>query len=256
MLTARNSILLCVLTMGLAACGDDSAPGGSGGGGSPPSGGDNPGGPPEGAGNPGGAPQGGNGGAPAGGAPQGGTGGEGGNPPDPAAECTEDADCFLSSDCCECAGRPVGEAVPNCAKDCLIDQCTSLGAGQPQAPAASCQAGRCVTTFSCDAAPVVCLVVPPDCAEGSQPIVVNNCYSGGCMPALECQAVTDCAACTGDGVGCVVYSAFQQVEHCVTLQGCPEADCECSAASVCVDPFNACNEVDGNISCGCPTCLF
>jgi hypothetical protein len=172
------------------------------------------------------------------------------------AECTEDADCFLSSDCCECAGRPVGEAAPNCAIDCIIDQCTSLGAGQPEAPAASCQAGRCVTSFSCDAAPVICDIPTPVCPADQQPIVVGTCYTGGCMPILECQAVSDCAACTGLGVGCVVYAAFQQVEHCVTLQGCPEADCACSGASVCLDPFNACNEIDGNVSCGCPTCLF
>ncbi len=259
MLSARSSIFLCVLTMGLAACGDDSAPGGSGGGGSPPSGGDNPGGQPEGAGNPGGAPQGGNGGAPQGGAPLGGAGGEGGAggaAPDPMAECTEDADCFLSSDCCECAGRPVGENPPNCAIDCLIDQCASLGAGQVLEPAASCQAGRCVTTFSCDEAPVTCDAPTPVCPAGAQPIVVNTCYTGGCMPALECLAVTDCAACTAEGAGCVINSAFQQVEHCVDLQGCPEGDCACSGATVCLDPFTACNEIDGNISCGCPSCLL
>lgn len=242
---------VCVISVGLAACGDDAAPGGSGGGGSPPQGGDNVGGQPEGAGPAGGNPQGGNGGAPQGGAPQ---GGNGGAPPNPMAECIDDADCFLNSDCCECAGRPVGEAPPDCAIDCVIDQCASLSAGLPEAPTASCQAGRCVTSFSCDEAPVTCDIPTPVCGAGSQPIVVNNCYTGSCMPILECQAVTDCAVCTGDGIGCVINSAFQQVEHCVDLQGCPEGDCACSGDTVCLDPFTACNEIDGNISCGCPTC--
>lgn len=256
MLRARDSLFLCVLTVALAACGDDSAPGGSGGGGSPPQGGDNPGGQPEGAGNPGGAPQGGNGGAPQGGAPQGGApeGGAGGSAPNAMAECVEDADCYLSSDCCECAGRPVGENAPACAIDCIIDQCTSLGAGQVLEPAASCQAGRCVTTLSCDSVTVTCDAPTPVCAPGTLPIVDENCWSGSCLPALECLAVTSCDECTGAGVECVVNSAFQQVEHCVDSQGCPDSDCACLGASVCLDPFTACNELDGNISCGCPTC--
>jgi hypothetical protein len=261
MLTARKSVLLCVLTMGLAACGDDSAPGGSGGGGTPPQGGESSGGqPPEGAGNPGGAPQGGsggNGGAPSGGGPEGGSGGQAeGGAPGAEAECAEDADCALSSDCCECAGRPVGEAPPACAIDCLIPQCTSLGAGQPNPPAASCQAGRCVTNLSCDAGPVNCFLKPPVCPPGSSPIVANACWTGQCMPVLECSAVTDCDSCTGAGVGCATYSAFVETAHCVDLQGCPPDDCACLGGSVCIDPFNACNEIDGSISCGCPTCLF
>lgn len=246
-----------VAAVALAACGDDGV-GASGGGGDGPGGVGG-----TGAGPTGGAPQGGAGGA---GGAQGGAGGAGGQGGAGGAqggggsgganmaapECVEDADCVISNDCCECAGRPVGQMAPECPVLCLIDTCTSLGLSEAKP---SCVAGRCVVGASCDEATVTCDAPVPSCPPGSSPIVSNACYTGQCLSAIECEAVTNCGVCTGADVTCVVNSAFTQSSHCVDAQGCSPADCDCLGASVCVGAFDACNEVMGHVECQCPACV-
>jgi hypothetical protein len=244
----------------IAGCGDDDGSGGSGGEttststttsttttGSTGGGG-------SGIGGDGGNGQGGDGTGGDGGDGQGGDG-TGGNAGAAQAECTEDADCYVNNDCCECAGRPNGQAAPACNIECLIDTCNSIGLGGNPMP--SCQAGRCVTAASCDAAPVTCDAPVPACAPGQSPIVIGNCYNGSCLDSLECASVTSCTDCDGlIDATCVVNSAFTQSFHCATVADpCGSASCACLGPSVCVEPFTACNEVAGHIECGCPTCL-
>ena len=246
---SRLSLFVLVsgcVTLTLAACGDDTATGGSGGTGAGSTGGQA-----QGAGSQGGAAQ---GGAAQGGAAQGGMGtGGGGGAPAPAPECTQDSDCFTNSDCCECAGHPNGEVPPACAIDCVIDTCAAKGI---DAAVAVCAAGRCVTEASCNDSVVTCDTPTPQCAAGESPIVVGSCYAGGCLPSLECRDVTSCASCSGAGITCVVDAAFTQTSHCVDAQGCSPADCACLGESVCVGAFNVCSDVMGHIECACPACLF
>ncbi len=186
----------------------------------------------------------------AGGSVQGGGGSGGGIIVAP--ECTENADCVINSDCCECAGRPVGQTPPSCPMNCLIDTCTSLGLANAEP---ICAAGRCVVGASCDDSTVTCDAPVPLCAPGSSPIVNGDCYTGQCLATLECDEVTSCANCTGADVTCVVYSAFAQNHHCVDTQGCNPADCACLDTSVCTGGFDVCNDVMGHIECQCPACL-
>lgn len=221
----------------LVACGDDTTSTGGGGSSS--------------GGNGTGASSTGGGGAAQGGATQGGGGAGSGGGTVPAPECTQDSDCFVNSDCCECAGHPNGETPPACALDCAIDTCSAKGI---DANAPLCAAGRCVTGASCDESTVTCDIPTPQCSAGESPIVAGACYAGGCLPTRECRDVTSCASCTEAGTTCVVDSAFAQTSHCVDAQGCDPADCACLGESVCVGSFNACNDVAGHIECGCPAC--
>lgn len=226
----------------LVACGDDTNTTGGGGSGT---GANNTGAGQTGGNGTGASSTGGNGGAAQGG------GGSGGNTTVPAPECTQDSDCFVNSDCCECAGRPLGEAPPACGIVCDVDTCTAKGI---DTATAVCAAGRCVTTASCDESTVTCDIPTPQCEAGQSPIVVGACYGGGCLPTLECRDVTSCASCAGANAACVVDSAFTQTSHCVDPQGCNPADCACLGDSVCVGSFNACNDAVDHIECGCPAC--
>jgi hypothetical protein len=250
---ARGLVVLGALA--LVACGDDGAGASGGGGDDPGTGG-------TGAGPTGGAPQGGAGGTGGaqGGGGAGGVGGTGGAQGGGGSggatmagpECAEDADCVISNDCCECAGRPMGQRAPECPIDCLIDTCTSLGLAEAKP---TCVAGRCVVDASCNDATVTCDAPVPDCAPGSSPIVSNACYTGQCLTTIECEDVTSCGVCEGADVTCVVNSAFTPSYHCVDTQGCSPADCECLGTSVCVGAFDACSEVMGHIECQCPACV-
>ncbi len=241
------------MALALAACGDDTGPGGSGATGGGPAGG-------------GGASGGGgsvaNGGAGPGGAPAGG-GGEGGlaqggggtgGGAQAAPECTDDTDCYLSNNCCECAGRPVGEDAPECAILCIQDMCPALGIDGD----AVCRAGRCVTPASCDESTVTCDIPTPVCPAGQLPMVEGDCYTTTCLPALECEEVTSCASCAElTGAACVHNVTQLQSFHCVDRASpCADADCACLGPSVCIEPFDTCAETVEGLDCSCPACLF
>ncbi len=170
-------------------------------------------------------------------------------------ECTQDADCYLSDDCCECAGRPVGETAPGCAMQCIQSKCPELGISAVEP--AVCRAGRCVAPGSCNSAQVVCATPPPACPAGQAPVVASACYTGGCQVVLECESVTDCAACTGaPKPACVQESAQLSTTHCVDVAApCAAATCACLGPSVCVGSFDLCAEATDHLSCECPTCL-
>lgn len=272
MLKFPSLSLFCLSIATLVACGDDGAgaagaggeagagaqagSGGTaqGGGGAGGSGGAQGGG---GAGGTGGAQGGGGsggmgtGGTGAGGVGAGGTGGSGGA--SPAAECTQDSDCYTNSDCCECAAHPVGELPQACAIDCLIDTCASKGV---DATSAVCAAGQCVTVANCDESTVKCDVPTPQCPLGEVPIVKGTCYPGGCMPATQCAEVTSCDSCDQAGVACVHNVSQLPQTHCVDAQGCDPADCDCLGNAACVGSFSICNDAAVGIECVCPVCAL
>lgn len=256
----RRTTLLALACSLWIACGDDTGPGGSGGSGAAGAGGASGGGgsTANGGAGPGGAPAGGggasSGGGGEGGLAQGGGGAGTGGGAQAAPECTEDADCYLSNDCCECAGRPVGQLAPDCAQQCLQDTCPALGIDGE----ARCVAGRCVAPASCDESTVLCDIPTPQCPMGQLPIVDGDCYAGGCLPALECEEVTSCASCSAlTGATCVHNVTQLQSFHCVDRASpCSEASCDCLGPSVCIEPFDACSETADGLDCSCPVCSF
>ncbi len=190
----------------------------------------------------------GSGGSSSGGMSSGGSGGGTG------PECVSAGDCELFSDCCNCLGVPKGQEVAGCDLDCNVDECSRQGVKEPQ-----CIAGRCVTGYECDARNVACAAPTPACPDGQVPAVSGGCWTGGCVPAIECLSVTQCGDCFGANVACTTYETQLGPEyHCVEIpEGCAgAATCECMGPSVCVQGFNACQDLSGikGVACGCPAC--
>ena len=88
-------------------------------------------------------------------------------------------------------------------------------------------------------------------------MIAGVCYTGQCQKVLECESVTDCAACTGaPKPACVQESAQLSTTHCVDVAApCAAATCACLGPSVCVGSFDLCAEATDHLSCECPTCL-
>jgi len=260
---SRIRALVLVSPFLLIACGDDTGLGGSGGtvatggGGSTAQGGggsvSNGGGGASSDGGGGASSDGGGGGVSNGGGGAGQGGGTGGAAA-ATPECEQDADCYLSDDCCECAGRPLGEVAPTCAQLCIQDTCPALGISGE----ASCVAGRCVAPANCDESVVTCDIPTPNCEPGSVPIVEGTCYTNTCLPALECTEVTGCASCpVSADVTCVENISQLPSFHCVDIPDpCDAADCACLGPSVCLAPFDSCAEVASGLDCSCPACLL
>jgi len=179
-----------------------------------------------------------------------GAGGSGASP-----ECTKDADCTLWSDCCSCIGLSPGEKHPTpCPNTCIQGACMAMGVKN-----ASCVAGRCVAGYDCDSAKVTCKVAVPVCPTGQVPRVKGSCYTGECVPADECSIVTGCGACNANGLSCALYvTQVGKQAHCVTVpkQCGGNSTCSCLGPSVCVSPYNNCNDFSGvkGVSCDCPAC--
>ena len=108
---------------------------------------------------------------------------------------------------------------------------------------------------NCDPSGVTCKAMTPSCPPGQVASVVGNCW-GTCVPILECQTVSSCAACKNGF--CAAYSGWTTEYRCVmpTLQ-CSALACGCLAQYFCAAPYTACNEGSAGgpaVICGCPTC--
>ncbi len=173
-------------------------------------------------------------------------------------ECVMDEDCMLVDDCCTCGAIPVGEEAPECKiMECLVSTCTSLGL---DLPAVQCNFGTCeVEEVSCDPLTVTCDDLPPKCAEGQAPRVVDGCWSG-CIPVEYCDVVPGCESCSEDEA-CVesvslASSSFTCVPIPPSCEGMPSCDC---LGEACEDPFDSCNDgiepkSGSELSCSCPAC--
>lgn len=200
---------------------------------------------------------GGSGGSQAGAGGAAGSGGKGGAAGGPAQpECTTAADCKLLSDCCTCQAVAAGEVVPPCPPiACLQTKCMEL---RLPADSVACVAGRCVAGFDCDARKVTCRVAVPQCQPGFVPVVEGSCYTGACVPATECLAVSSCAACI-PGTPCAMYGTQLGLQfHCVTIPSSCNGSgtCACMGPATCIKPFATCTDLSGirGINCSCPTC--
>lgn len=170
------------------------------------------------------------------------------------AECSDDSECRMFSDCCTCQALAPNEAdPPSCGLQCIQDHCSALGLRTE----ARCVSGRCVAGFRCDGQ-VTCRAAEPVCPSGSVASVVGNCW-GPCVPTAECASVAGCAKCTGPQQSCVMNSAYPLPGyHCVTSPAAcgSDATCGCLGPTVCVWPFLICDDLSGprGVNCHCPTC--
>ena len=103
----------------------------------------------------------------------------------PAGECSDDNDCSLHSDCCECRAIVTGELVASCKMACDQSACDALS---PDISKALCVRGRCVTNAKCREGNTLCDMVSPKCDDGMVPLLTQDgtCYAGGCILAAEC----------------------------------------------------------------------
>jgi hypothetical protein len=162
----------------------------------------------------------------------GGLGGFGGGPASPLPQCTVDSDCTLVNDCCTCSGIGTKDTAPDCPMmECFAPACNSIGLPNPMAV---CRAGQCVVDSDCNQAHALCNSIPPVCAPGNTPVVVNGCW-GGCIEIQECGAVGACDQCS-DGFACVTANNMMVPEqHCVPVpDSClGQISCACMGEFVC-----------------------
>lgn len=169
------------------------------------------------------------------------------------AECEQDADCKLASDCCLCAAAPLGEDVAACDELCREDRCSELGIDE-----AVCTFGVCETErLSCDQDKVVCEEAPPVCPPGTLPETSPNCWTGRCVPSPLCDVVPDCGDCGDEQVCVQSFGEGPLPLECKPIPpGCGgSADCACAGDLACTAEFPACNDVgDDAIQCVCLIC--
>jgi hypothetical protein len=194
------------------------------------------------------------GGTATGGTSTGGVGGASGGHP----ECVTADDCQLISDCCSCLPVSKGTPTPFCMiAGCLQSACAARGL---TASDVACIAGRCTWSRTCNPAGVTCLMASPMCPVGQAPLVVGNCYSGGCVKVEDCSEVASCDMCKSGttaaptGLLCATFQTLPPSYHCVsTPQACvgnPTCSCMgiCSGGLSCVVPDSTTH------TCQCPGC--
>ena len=161
------------------------------------------------------------------------------------AECATDDDCQVVNDCCTCAALPKSEPNLACPAVCIQSACQARGLG---AAKADCVANRCVFNVTCDRSQVTCEAPTPTCPAGQVPSVSGTCW-GPCIPAHDCQAVTNCDDCAAGHV-CVRNELQIPSTHCV------EASASCLQHPTC-ECTSACNfqcSDDNGIACFCVAC--
>lgn len=193
-------------------------------------------------------------GAPVGGGQSGGAGTPGGDAGEAsggagaevtAAECATDNDCQVVNDCCTCAAQPSSEQHDACPGLCIQSACQARGLAEAKA---KCVAKRCVLDVSCDRKQVTCEAATPTCPAGQVPSVKGTCW-GPCLPAQDCQEVTNCDDCSASQI-CVRNQLQRPSTRCVEASaGCVQhPSCECA---------NACDfqcSDESGIACYCPSC--
>jgi len=161
------------------------------------------------------------------------------------AECAADQDCQVVDDCCTCAALPKSEQKPACSSVCIQSACQARGLAGAKA---HCVANRCVFDVTCDRAQVTCEAPTPTCPSSQVPSVSGSCW-GPCVPAQDCQAVTNCDDCAAGQI-CVRDELQIRSTHCV------EASASCVQHPTC-ECTNACNfqcSDENGIGCFCSVC--
>lgn len=176
------------------------------------------------------------------------------------ATCEQDSDCEIFTDCCTCDVIAVGEQPPACnVPECFVEVCGTYDLGAQQAV---CRFGRCTfAKVTCNPTAVTCKTLPPDCAPGTLPSVVDDCWSGKCTPVEACDWAPDCAACTTDPdpLVCVLKGQKGAYHVCqpkpAACGDAPEIDCACGQ-EICdaSPPHTECHDLTPGIECACPFC--
>ncbi len=166
--------------------------------------------------------------------------------------CETDSDCAIAGDCCGCVAYNPNMGSPgNCGGMCQQDKCAEWGLTE-----AACENNQCVVKGkSCDLNDVSCDAPEPQCEDGELPQVLDNCYTGECLPVEACDRVPDCSYCeqignnckitNGGFEGCAAYSCFPDFPECFGGQ-----TCGCLSPFMCTAPFTTCADIsEGVIEC-------
>ncbi|MGB1698359.1 MAG: hypothetical protein ACPHRO_00300 [Nannocystaceae bacterium] len=163
---------------------------------------------------------------------------------DPILECTEDQDCVLYDDCCDCMPLHVDERwPPGCPIDCFESYCESFGVSE-----VTCAGGVCdFVRAPCDPLEVVCDALPPDCDEGTLPGVESGCWSGLCIPVKLCDVVPSCSRCGYSEVCLEIFAIDGPRFSCRPRPSWCEypVDCACGA-SLCDPIYDRCTDIAPN----------
>lgn len=171
----------------------------------------------------------------------------------PAVTCEDRAQCVVVDDCCTCDAIPADAEPPACDLECIQSACSALGID----PIAQCELDHCeLAPQSCDPFDATCDELPPPCPEGQLATIdpVAGCWTGMCVAAAYCDVVPSCELCPADET-CVGFISQLPYYTCVPI---PDAcggtpSCEC-LGELCVAPYDACSELEGEVSCNCPNC--
>ena len=183
----------------------------------------------------------------------GGVGGSSGGHP----ECVTDKDCQLFSDCCSCEPIPVGTAMPSCLIACIQSNCAARGL---KASDVACIAGRCAFNRTCNPAGVTCKIAVPSCPVGQAPLIVGNCYSGGCAKVEDCADVASCDVCKSGstaaptGLACATFQTLPTSYHCVSTPPACGTNPTCSCMGICSGGLSCVAPDSTTLTCQCPEC--
>jgi hypothetical protein len=148
--------------------------------------------------------------------------------PPTAAECTQDSDCVLINNCCECDAKPVDAPVAPCEGNCLQPTCEAMSLFGVRV---ACRSGVCeFANVPCSEGPVTCDEAMPSCPPGTRGSVEDGCW-GPCVHPRYCAD----EGCPPEGCG----DGWTCVEHQATGSGCVVVPLECAgtASCACVSPY-------------------
>jgi hypothetical protein len=115
-------------------------------------------------------------------------------------------------------------------------QCESLQGGcQQVCESDSLDPGQC-------SGQVTCNLAPPQCPTGTTPGIEDGCYTGYCIPLVDC-APTDCASLT-DETSCTARSDCEAVytgSDCT----CDDSGCTCTTLT-----FERCEDLNSGSGSG------
>ena len=161
-----------------------------------------------------------------------------------AAECHQDADCLLFTDCCSCDAIPADSMPGFCNAECIQTVCEAAGIDAVWCNLGSCRLGP----VSCDATIVSCEQVEPQCPAGMLPSVAASCW-GPCVPTDACDFVPDCSYCGGDRL-CVAFGGIASGFTCSPVPpGCIGDPAQCLCDAICGDALSTCSTSDDGITC-------
>lgn len=111
-----------------------------------------------------------------------------------AAECTQDSDCLLVDNCCECDAKPLDAEVAACEGNCFVSTCTGMSLDNVRV---ACRSGVCeFADEDCSEGPVTCETTKPSCPEDTRLTVQDGCW-GPCVHPRYCID----QACPPEGCG-------------------------------------------------------